>query len=156
MSIAINSNSWHAKWFRYSNAVWRAFGLDCSNVLRTNKTTVCHYLRTIIAYVPLVVALHIFTIGYIIFTFVFYPLTAFGMVPYLIAVGVVVGVILSYLSIDFIAKKYEKSQWSIKVKRPKREKTRVFASLGSLVWEFVKGMKQKVCPIVDLKEKLDD
>lgn len=93
----INPKSWHAWVFRACLVIWERFkGVD-NWWLHRRSTNVCHYLRVMLVWAPLVVAIHVAVAAWVVWCTVLLPMELFGALGYLRAIalclGLVVGVV---------------------------------------------------------------
>lgn len=100
--IKLNYNSWHARLFMQIQEAWDAFvGKD--DIDRENKhydrTDICRYIRAWVLKLPLLLALQLGFLVYMLYVIVIYPLTYAGAAAYgtfWIVVGCIVAAVVTF------------------------------------------------------------
>ncbi|HEX5774856.1 MAG TPA: hypothetical protein VFY28_02755 [Candidatus Paceibacterota bacterium] len=170
----LDKRQWYVTWFFVSLAVLDKFRgrtwWDSDLDRYKNGTNLCHFIRVILLWTPLVYALHILVYGTAIAILTYWPIRLFGFNGYIATiigivtfVVVVVGAAFALQGLVSLLAYIRSNQHERAVERAKQEsdkdvpapqpaKVRHGPSFGEVLWSYLVAAKQKVCPIINFKQ----
>jgi hypothetical protein len=155
--MELDKRQWYVRWFFWSLMLWDEFREDeTSWQFENNGTNLCHFIRVILVWAPLVVVLHLLVYGSAIAVLTAWPIYLFGFSWYmaaLLAIAIVVGAVWGTKRASRKAREWRRTH-PITVLRPtfRRTKTVEAAPRGpgffEVLWQYVVAVKSKVCPTI--------
>jgi len=145
IGITLDANTWHARLYFWSLDLVGEFSEYSYGDRFKESTNLCHYVRTICFYMPLILLVNILFCLSVLFTFVVLPIYLFSFTGYLSAVVFVLGVVLVVLT-------YKKSKAFMETTRgvkPKQMSSKKEPGFATLMLGWVVAVKKKVCPIIN-------
>lgn len=138
--LNIREKTWHAKLFRFTiNLISKFAGKEYLKWKFEGSTNICHYIRTLVVYLPLLLLAHIVPVIYLIYVVFFYSIQTFGIVNIIATLAVIV---LSSLAVCIamlgLFKLFEMTEiFEYKISRPD--------SFWNVSKEFIVANKTKFC-----------
>lgn len=159
------SRDWHVAWYHEClRIIDRFLCLEApwnnNNVRRyQNRTNLCHYVRCTCLWGPLILLLHLFMLGLALLGTVILPIAALGIGGYvwlLAAIAFLVGIFwLFAITTDSWVDKYigyPTLRTFRKVCEAIELRNQEGVSFWSLIGTYIVSLKQKVCPLIEIKE----
>jgi uncharacterized membrane protein YwzB len=150
--MKIEKNSWHAHLFFECLKMCEAFtDRDWLVEQYRRRTNLCHYMRVVMVYAPLIIAVHVVAVVATFWVLIIRPIQLFGMTGYLstlrvIVIGIVTIVLLVGLR-ALILHFYRK-------RKPRdvvhHEPGKLAQSLD-LFGEYLAAKKARICPLITFK-----
>lgn len=119
------------------------------------RTNLCHFVRVVALYMPLVLALHVLLAASAVFALVAYPIYLFGIGTYIVAVGVIAAIAGAIaLGIWMVNRRREQRRASDLTAVVSESVASAAASPGfwAIAFAWLKARKEKVCPPVTFVE----
>lgn len=147
----LNIDCWHVRLFFWSLGIWDEFRENNTAYLYNDGTSICHFVRVICVYMPLVLLLHLALLVFAILTVIAQPIYLFGWIGYGYILAGVAAIIITPFCVKVVLRK-------------RREKTdRVGASeairvyepgFWEILWVWFIAIKKKICPnLIFYREK---
>jgi hypothetical protein len=127
-------------------------------------TNLCHFMRVILLWAPLVLLLHLVLYGGAIAALTIVPVYWFGLSGYLgLILGLVVFIFLCVLagfasagigkSINYVVLRSRKSRQKSGTEEIPEPLTneKIGPSFGEVLWEYAVATKRRICPIINFK-----
>lgn len=148
----LNRESWHARLFFWALGVWNEFrNNESQEVFFRQQTNLCHYIRVLLVWMPLVLGIHAVLIGSTVWAFIILPIYLFGITGYGWTIAVIVGLIVAVFALVYFLKLLGRlfnkaEEWR---DRPAVEKPDTGPSFWEVLRVWKKAQKDKMCPFVD-------
>jgi hypothetical protein len=149
--MTLDSNNWYVRLFHWSLKTCDGFTDRYTAYRYEGRTNLCHFMRVILVYMPLVwliqILTHIATIGVLIIL----PIRLFGFQIYVIGLlEILIGSVVSVVGYHLIR--------HIFLARRKQRQRRVSDELHEptfihVVVAWIKAKEKKICPIIEFKLK---
>lgn len=155
--MTLNERLWYVRLFFWCLSIQDEFTEGNAEYrVRRHGTNLCHFLRVILVYTPIIFLLHLVLYGGAVAAITYVPMSLMGLGWYFavaIAIACLVGII-------YAIKWYRRWQ----LNRPAKTQSRAEAqpvqaaaatpkptspSFGSLVWQFIVAQKRRVCPLIN-------
>lgn len=150
--IALDEANWKVRLFFWSLGVCGKFTGYENNWKYTEQTNLCHFMRVICFYMPLVVVMHLLLAAGTLAVAVVMPIDLFGVVPCLYVLGGLAALVLviTGLGYGFNYLMYKKSnrQEPELVAIHRLKKKELGPSFFDLAVAYLKAGKAYVCPSV--------
>jgi len=145
----LNKQSWYVRWFFWSLDILDKF-VGCDTWRYQKGTNLCHFMRVILIYAPLVLVLHLALYGAAIGVVTVLPVYLFGWGSYGKTLGfVAAGVFIWFVTQAILERRKITGQESIVAQSPKVVQA---SSAGPTFWqvvgEWLRAKKAKVCPLI--------
>lgn len=155
MGIQLSHDQWHVRLFFWSLGVWDDFlgGNDVAHVESTGRTDLCHYLRVIFLWMPLVFILHAATLGFVLYVFVYYQITRFGFDGWGMMFGVIFTAVGLIVLIKFVYNQLEERKYRSKRREYLSDRQSVRPSrvgLVTLTIKMIAAKKERICPLIQI------
>lgn len=167
--LLIEKKSWHARLFFWSLRVWLRFkygdGWKYDKQLHrhSRSTNLCFYVRTMAVWMPLVLALHLALVVWILYVAFVLPAHLFSIVStaklYELFVISLAGSWAIFWSVNWfwdnkLEPKIEQRRQTAKVrKRAKALESKTGLSASEVLVEWVKARKRDICPFITFKKE---
>lgn len=145
--MVISPKAWHARLYRFTTELKSTlrWGYSSGYSHKADGTNLCHYMRTIVLHLPLVVAWNTIVcltpLAALFGPYLFFPAStaamAQGSIVALLAAVVGIGCLCVAISDWFENRRYRRYSM------PKSE---------NIVKTYLKAKKQRICPLVEIKE----
>jgi uncharacterized membrane protein len=163
--VDLDKRKWFVNWFFLSLAVLDKFrgGWGDSEYRYRKGTNLCHFVRVILLWTPLVVVLHLALYAAALAALIALPIYWFGLSGYLgTVVGLVVFAALVVLVSFVVAGVGKGMAYVARQSRANRQKREAQAaskpapekkgpSFGEVLWQFAVATKRRVCPVLNFK-----
>ena len=159
--MELDRRQWYVRWFFWSLMVWNEFKEDDDSSWRYRTgTNLCHFLRVMLVWCPLVLLLNAAVYGSGIAVLTVLPIYFYGGVGYAWIIGVIVFVVGLLLAVKFVNRRL--SEWSyrrsaMRVRVPQPPRAPITAPTGPTFLEvllsYIIAVKMKVCPTVTFKSQ---
>lgn len=137
--------SWHARLFFWSLGIWDEFtGWDTEWQFR-DGTNLCHYVRVICLYLPLVFLVHLSLLLGAVSAVTALPFYLFGMGYVATAVGIALAVLTIFGLVKGVDKLVEKFH-TVAMEAEKRPKVDKGPGFFKVLWTWLVAQKKRVCP----------
>lgn len=157
--MELDKRQWYVRWFFWSLTVWDEFKDHGDSSWRyRNGTNLCHFLRVMLVWCPLVLLLNVAVYGAGVAALTALPIYFWGGTGYAYVVGalaIVVGVIISLNALSRRLKEWERRHPPAPKPEKKKEPPKVAVPAAptgpgfwQVVWQYIVASKQKVCPII--------
>ncbi|MFZ2484641.1 MAG: hypothetical protein WAX80_01675 [Minisyncoccia bacterium] len=159
---------WYVRWFFWSLDIWDDFNDNNTQWKYRNGTNLCHFMRVIFVWCPLVLLLHLVLYASAIVVVTALPIYLYGGTSYAWVIGTIVATCVSII----VAKRFLK--WVEVEEVPHRIKqiyvglaTRIVNSSPSkpvktepsflkVILEYIVAAKKKICPTITFTRKLEE
>lgn len=157
----LNKNAWYVRLFFFAlDAVDEFFDRGFTAHRYKRGTNLCHFVRTICFYLPLVILCHLWLVAIFIVSLTLFPIRVFGWKWYAITIGtigLIVGIVIGGIKLlefwenRLLRESGKKSeQPSDKpAKKISVNKELTGPSFASILWEWLVANKKKICPQVN-------
>lgn len=172
----LDKRQWYVTWFFVSLAVLDKFrgrtSWDSDLDRYRNGTNLCHFIRVILLWTPLVYGFHILVYGTAIAILTYWPIRLFGFNGYVATIIGIVTFVIVVVAVAFVLqglvnavafirdKQDERAEERARqesdsdedVPAPQPARVRQGPSFGEVLWNYLVAVKQKVCPIINFKQ----
>ena len=154
--MELDKRQWYVRWFFWSLMVWDEFRETDSSWKFENGTNLCHFIRVMLVWCPLVLLLNATVYGSGIAALTALPISLYGGVGYAWVVGIftfVVGLVLVMKSVSRRLGKWKHRRPVVHKSEKKKVTPKVAAAptgpgFFEVLWKYIVGLKKKVCPII--------
>ena len=152
--MELRSDRWLVRWYFWALEIWNVFlGKYYCYYPDRERTNLCHFVRVIIVYCPLVLVAHLATAAAMVVATVVFPIWLFGLTRYFVFLGIVtlLGGLVAVLQFSwFWTEDWRSRLWP--ETKTKKEKAKPEKSIGPsffrILWKFIVATKRNVCPII--------
>lgn len=152
--MKINTSSWHYKIYAF-NSKWVARWMCAWNWYEKPGPSamigLCPYMRMILLWGPIVMLTNIVPLGAVVYAILLFPVDVNGAggVGWIVGIAALglVGVFLSRQAGKWISKK---AQESVEKQSRKKSEEKDGTGFFTIMAEYVKTFKSKVCPIMEV------
>ncbi len=162
--MELDKRQWYVRWFFWSLMVWDEFKETDSSWRYENGTNLCHFIRVMLVWCPLVLLLNAAVYGSGIAALTALPIYLYGGVGYAWVVGIIAFVVALILAIKFALRRlreWERRQPAMHKSEKKNETPKVApAPTGpgffEVLWKYIVGLKKKVCPTITFNRQTQE
>lgn len=155
--MVIARESWHYSLFKFGLKVINLFMGEYYTSYFENGTNLCHYMRVILVYLPLILLIWLATLAATVYVAVITPIKLFGISDYLWTLGIIaavtVGIVLVSIMISLV---FDGFLMSLIRRRRVRRLERIVApelNFLELMGQWLVAKKQKVCPQLEFVKR---
>lgn len=162
MGITLDRSVWHTRLFFWTLDVCDYFlnkkyygnmGYYSMANRYSCGTNLCHYVRVITVYLPLVLATHLLLVASTIYVLLLLPIRLFGALGYAFSIlhifGALLALIIAFTILAFGVVGLGKAKdITVKVIETRRKLPDDQPSAVELIKLWVKAKKQKICPLI--------
>lgn len=155
--MQIRSNTWHARlYFEYLRMI-KGFTARPHSFLRKyeNTSNLCHYIRVLTIYGPLVVGSHLFTLSAVAFSFFLLPIQLFGISGFLTTTLVILIICSIVIAFCWVLIKGIDAYMDWRKSKPKKiKKEKTGDSAFRVALTYIKEVKKnKLCPLISFEKE---
>lgn len=152
--MTLNKTDWKVRLFLWSLEVRNEFIYDWREYRFKKGTNLCHFVRVICFYMPLIFLLHLVLLAEAVVVGVVLPIYFFGLTAYAFTVGGIAALVLTIWGLTRLARKAKRQEEAVveppvhipvKVEKVKVEKG---PSVWAILAAYLKAAKEKVCPLI--------
>jgi hypothetical protein len=172
--MQVQANSWYVHYYFFAAHIWNVFkhGEDSAYYYDDHTrsgTNLCFFIRVMVVWAPLVIALHLAAYGAAIAALSYIPIKLFGVGPWktvAVAAAAVVGVIFGLRWLAGVARRWsrrrydkqaaaryaqDRERWAEDVPaRPAKPYVKRGPSFWEVAREYLKAKKKLICPQVEI------
>ena len=151
----LNRGQWHVRLFFWALGIWDEFARNGDTSYQyVDGTNLCHFVRTITVYAPLVILLHGGLIAAAVYSVILLPVELFGAVTYSRILAGLVLLAGAVIGIKALVRYREKRSWMKPevriVKAPPPIATG--PSFWAIMLEWLISQKKKICPMIRFEQ----